>query len=139
MAYIARSRKTGIRQRDLEKIVSFPDVSVAPDDESDADEEVATREMWPTEVSPNIAILRNKTPLDRATEFTSQSGNTSRPILSWRMTADSTRITAMEGSVGETALQEAPAGQPAVLKLATIHTQSRRYAKRYQIRQISSS
>jgi cell cycle checkpoint protein len=49
LAHIARSRKTGVRQRDLEKIVSFSGVNVAPDDESDADEEVATGDMWATD------------------------------------------------------------------------------------------
>ncbi|KAM0258408.1 hypothetical protein ACHAQJ_003885 [Trichoderma viride] len=60
MAHIARSRKTGTRQRDLEKIVSFSGVSVAPDDESDADEEVATGDMWATDKPSEESSPRKK-------------------------------------------------------------------------------
>ncbi|EHK49937.1 uncharacterized protein TrAtP1_007800 [Trichoderma atroviride] len=61
MAHIARCRKTGIRQRDLEKIVSFSGVSVSPDDESDADEEgVATGEMWATDKPSEDGTPRKK-------------------------------------------------------------------------------
>ncbi|KAL7912029.1 cell cycle checkpoint protein RAD17 [Trichoderma velutinum] len=60
MAQIARGRKTGGRQRDLEKIVSFSGVNVAPDDESDADEEVAMGETWATDKPSEEATPRKK-------------------------------------------------------------------------------
>ncbi|KAL5092282.1 hypothetical protein Trisim1_001540 [Trichoderma cf. simile WF8] len=60
MAQITRGRKTGGRQRDLEKIVSFSGVNVAPDDESDADEEVAMGETWATDKPSEEATPRKK-------------------------------------------------------------------------------
>ncbi|KAK6449761.1 hypothetical protein FP744_10006011 [Trichoderma asperellum] len=60
MAHIARCRKTGIRQRDLEKIVSFSGVSVPPDDESDADDDGATGEMWATDKPSEDGTPRKK-------------------------------------------------------------------------------
>ncbi|KAH6608653.1 cell cycle checkpoint rad17 [Trichoderma cornu-damae] len=60
MAHIARGRKVGTRQRDLEKIVSFSGVTVAPDDESDADEDAAAGETWATDKPSEEANPRKK-------------------------------------------------------------------------------
>ncbi|KAL7786179.1 Rad17 cell cycle checkpoint domain-containing protein [Trichoderma ceciliae] len=60
MAQIARSRKTAMRQRDLEKIVSFSGVNAGSDAESDADEDVATGEVWATDKPSEEASPRKK-------------------------------------------------------------------------------
>ena len=64
MAHIARARKSSIRLRDLEKIVSFNGVAAA-DEESDAEEDAVSGEAWATdkpseEVSPRKKSARIK-------------------------------------------------------------------------------
>lgn len=61
MAHIARARKTGIRLRDLEKVVSFNGVAAGGDEESDVDDDGATGEAWATDKPSEEASPRKKT------------------------------------------------------------------------------
>ncbi|EGR51493.1 uncharacterized protein TRIREDRAFT_120447 [Trichoderma reesei QM6a] len=61
MAQIARGRKTGARQKDLEKIVSFSGVNAALDEEeTDVDEDAATGETWATDKPSEETSPRKK-------------------------------------------------------------------------------
>ena len=60
MAQIARSRKSGARLRDLEKVVSFHGISTAADEESDADEDAAPGEAWATDKPSEETSPRKK-------------------------------------------------------------------------------
>ncbi|KAL7819996.1 cell cycle checkpoint protein RAD17 [Trichoderma gracile] len=60
MAQIARARKTGTRQKDLEKIISFSGVNVALDEETDVDEDAATEETWATDKPSEETSPRKK-------------------------------------------------------------------------------
>ncbi len=59
MAQIARARKTGVRLRDLEKIVSMQSTNAA-DDESDVDDDTTTGEAWATDKPSEEASPRKK-------------------------------------------------------------------------------
>jgi cell cycle checkpoint protein len=49
MAHIARARKTGMRLRDLEKVVSFNGVTAVGDEESEGEDEGSHGEAWATD------------------------------------------------------------------------------------------
>ncbi|KAK3185223.1 RFC checkpoint protein Rad17 [Lecanicillium sp. MT-2017a] len=59
MTQIARARRTGVRLRDLEKIVSLQGTNPA-DEESDIDDDTATGEAWATDKPSEEASPRKK-------------------------------------------------------------------------------
>ncbi|PHH89155.1 hypothetical protein CDD83_6587 [Cordyceps sp. RAO-2017] len=60
MAQMARCRKTGIRLRDLEKVVSFRGVAVADEEEWDVDDDGPSGEAWATDKPSEEASPRKK-------------------------------------------------------------------------------
>lgn len=60
MAHIARTRRTGIRLKDLEKVVSFSGVTAAAEEESEVDDDGASGEAWATDKPSEEASPRKK-------------------------------------------------------------------------------
>lgn len=61
MAHMARTRRTGLRLRDLEKVVSFHGVTAAADEEFEAEDDATLGEAWATDKPSEESSPRKKT------------------------------------------------------------------------------
>lgn len=60
MAHIARSRRTGMRLKDIEKVVSFHGVNTTGEEESDVEDDAVPGETWATDKPSEEASPRKK-------------------------------------------------------------------------------